>query len=88
MPCLRSDFELLGTYACAPGPALQCPVSVWGGRQDPTVPLAELVAWRDHVARSVRLRLFDGGHFYPWECPNGRDAVIGALMDELDLEED
>ncbi len=63
-PILRADFEISETYASPPGPVLDCPVSVFGGRDDPFVERSALEAWRNETRGSFSLRLYPGGHFY------------------------
>jgi surfactin synthase thioesterase subunit len=40
------------------------PIHVLGGRGDTAVPHADMEAWKVYSARPIRLRMFDGGHFF------------------------
>jgi medium-chain acyl-[acyl-carrier-protein] hydrolase len=75
---LRADLSVTDTYELTPESPLECPIAVFGGRDDPLVPQETLAAWREHTTRPDVLRLFDGGHFYLHEQ---RDRVLAELAD-------
>ena len=58
IPMLRADFELDDTYSMLPGPRLACPMSVYGGNEDPEVDAACLAAWNDLWFRSRNGNLY------------------------------
>jgi surfactin synthase thioesterase subunit len=64
LPSLRSDIEALETYRAPRRPPLPCPITAFGGADDPLTPREHLEAWRDETRAAFRLRLFAGGHFY------------------------
>ncbi|GGX35420.1 NDP-hexose 2,3-dehydratase family protein [Streptomyces chryseus] len=64
LPAIRNDYRAAGTYQYVPGPALDCPVTVLTGAQDPNVPPEEANAWRDLTTGPFALHSFPGGHFY------------------------
>ena len=64
IPMLRADFELDDTYSMLPGPRLACPMSVYGGNEDPEVDAACLAAWNDLCFVPETVTYMDGGHFY------------------------
>ncbi len=64
LPTLRADFSLLETYAYIEEPALDCPISVFGGLQDLETPEARLAAWNIHTTQAFRVSMFAGDHFY------------------------
>src|SRR4029450_2456678 len=57
---VRRDLALLEAYQPTGAGPLPCPVSVYGGRADPVVPVEELDGWRG-VAAEGRGRLFARG---------------------------
>ncbi|MFI2437499.1 thioesterase II family protein [Streptomyces sp. NPDC018693] len=69
LPMLRADYSVAETYAHRPDEPLDCPLSVFGGEQDPLVTPQELAAWRRHSARGCTVRTYPGGHFYLHEEP-------------------
>lgn len=64
LPILRADFALVETYAHQPADPLSCPVSAFGGLNDPRVSRADLDAWRAHAGGAFALRMFPGDHFF------------------------
>ncbi|MGW5652748.1 thioesterase II family protein [Streptomyces humi] len=64
LPVLRADFRLNDAYRHRPGPPLDCPVTVFGGRDDPVVGEPGLRGWAGHTRGSFDLHMFEGGHFF------------------------
>lgn len=64
MPTLRADMELLESHVFADQPPLPCPITCFGGNQDPRVTQSEIEAWKDHTTSAFQLRMFDAGHFF------------------------
>ncbi len=75
---LRADMSLLDTYRPAAAQP-RCPVTVFGGADDPVVRAAELERWRafEHVAA---VRLFPGGHFYLRDAQRALIVTIARQM--------
>jgi medium-chain acyl-[acyl-carrier-protein] hydrolase len=65
-PVLRPDFELIEKYRYCDGPPSSVKIAAFGGRDDSSVPPAELERWRDLTAQPefFRVTLFDGDHFF------------------------
>ncbi|MFE9700315.1 thioesterase II family protein [Streptomyces sp. NPDC006270] len=64
LPVLRADVTLLETYAYTEEAPLDCPITAYGGMEDPEFRGTELAEWSRHTASSHRLRMFPGGHFF------------------------
>lgn len=64
---LRADLRLVEDYAYAPGAPLRTPLSVFGGQDDPLVPLAALGEWSALAGGPVPCHTWPGGHFYLYE---------------------
>jgi len=64
MQVLRADFEVDETYCYEEEPALDCPISAFGGRDDFDVSQAELAAWSIHTSREFTLHMMEGDHFF------------------------
>lgn len=64
LPVLRADFALAETYTHAVQPALEIPVSVFGGTEDAIVCREELDAWRAHFQGPFSLNMLAGDHFF------------------------
>jgi medium-chain acyl-[acyl-carrier-protein] hydrolase len=80
LPALRADFAMKETYRYIDGPLLECPISCFGGREDETVSIEELAAWRDRT-RAFNLRMFPGGHFF---IDSSRESVLKCVTAELE----
>ena len=75
---LRADLSITDTYEFTPEPPLECPIAMFGGRDDPLVDVEEMAAWREHTTRPDGLRLLDGGHFFVHEQ---RERFLAELAD-------
>lgn len=64
LPMLRADFELLETYISPKSPALDCPITVFGGLEDDKVNVTQLEAWKELTTKSFSRQMFPGGHFF------------------------
>jgi medium-chain acyl-[acyl-carrier-protein] hydrolase len=81
LPVMRADFELHETYVYKPGPALDCPISAYGGLQDRHVTEADLRAWREHTASSFIFRFLPGDHFF---VHSARKHILSWISHDLD----
>jgi medium-chain acyl-[acyl-carrier-protein] hydrolase len=80
LPALRADMEMLETYIHTPEAPLACPISAFGGLDDPTVTRADLAAWQDCTSSAFVLRMFPGGHFFPRTV---RPGFLSAIAEDL-----
>jgi medium-chain acyl-[acyl-carrier-protein] hydrolase len=64
LPILRADLEAIDTYVYSPGPALDCPITAFGGVRDPEVDREGLEGWREHTTNAFSLRMLPGDHFF------------------------
>jgi surfactin synthase thioesterase subunit len=64
LPVLRADFAVCEKYSYRQDHPLFCGLTVFGGRDDPHVPPADLEDWRMETAAECEVRLFQGGHFF------------------------
>jgi medium-chain acyl-[acyl-carrier-protein] hydrolase len=82
LPTLRADFSLCESYAYSPGSLLECPLSIFGGKEDADVSRDALGAWAAETSSSCNVRLFDGGHFFMHAC---RDALLQSVLKDLSM---
>ncbi len=80
LPILRADVTLLETHIHVPGEPLHCPISVFGGTEDPSVTHEALAAWREHTSASFEQHLFPGDHFY---LNHAREALTDIITRAL-----
>ncbi|WP_210334862.1 thioesterase II family protein [Mesorhizobium mediterraneum] len=83
LPLLRADFAVSETYVHAPGAALDCPISAFGGSNDVEVPQQDIDAWRLHTGAQFRLRMFPGDHFF---LHSHRDALLSMIASDLGVD--
>jgi medium-chain acyl-[acyl-carrier-protein] hydrolase len=63
-PILRADIEICQTYEYTHKPPLQCPITAFGGLQDPDISREQLEGWRDYTSSSCAVRMLPGDHFF------------------------
>jgi medium-chain acyl-[acyl-carrier-protein] hydrolase len=80
LPVLRADFAICETYAFAPHPPLDCPVSAFGGLEDHEAGYDDLAAWRDHTRGAFTLLMLPGDHFF---LHSSRTLLLQAISDEI-----
>jgi medium-chain acyl-[acyl-carrier-protein] hydrolase len=79
MAALRADFEVDETYGYEEGPPLECPISAFGGIDDPDVSQADLEAWRTQTSQQFSLHMMEGDHFFIFRSPE----FLARLSQEL-----
>jgi len=78
LPVLKADFAVFETYRWYDEEPLACPISLYGGRDDPQT--AQMDGWAGLAAGPTTRRLFPGGHFYLTERA---DAFAEALAADI-----
>jgi medium-chain acyl-[acyl-carrier-protein] hydrolase len=63
-PTLRADFTLAETYCDTNGAKLNCPVTAFGGSDDPMTSPDEIELWRHTTNSSFSLHILPGNHFF------------------------
>jgi surfactin synthase thioesterase subunit len=82
LPVLRADFTMIDTYVHDAEPQLDCPVTVFGALQDPSVSREELALWRSVTRAQFDLQVFPGDHFYVRNSPPYLlNAISAKLLD-------
>jgi surfactin synthase thioesterase subunit len=61
---LRADLAAIETYSNLEGRRLDCPITAFGGDEDPSVSPDDLCAWSVHTTGPFRWRMVSGGHFF------------------------
>lgn len=69
MAVLRADFEVDETYSYEEGQPLDCPISAFGGIDDPDVSQDDLAAWKAHTSQEFSLQMMEGDHFFIFRSP-------------------
>jgi surfactin synthase thioesterase subunit len=82
LPAIRSDYLAVEAYRHTPGAAVECPVTVLTGSQDPRVDVEEARAWSEHTAGPTELCVFPGGHFFLVARAAEVTALVSARLAE------
>jgi len=80
LPVLRADFSVCETYRYREEPALQCPISAYGGLADLEVARNDLEAWKQLTRNRFRLEMFPGDHFF---LHTSRAGLLAAITADL-----
>jgi medium-chain acyl-[acyl-carrier-protein] hydrolase len=80
LPVLRADFAVCETYTYTAKTPLTCPISVFGGLQDPRVSYDELAAWREQTYNTFIHRMLPGDHFF---LHSSQALLLRALAQDL-----
>lgn len=80
LPMLRGDFAVAETYRFQPGEPLPCPISAFGGLDDPLATSNDLQAWDRHSAAGCTVRMYGGGHFFLHEH---YQRLLPAIAEDL-----
>lgn len=81
LPALRADLAMAESYVHVPEPPLACPITGFGGIDDPTVPRGQLEEWRHQTSAAFNIRMLPGDHFFP---RTSREAFVQALREECE----
>ena len=80
LPTVRADFALCENYAYTPGKILSCPLSVFGGTEDPNIPEHSLAGWSTETSSFCRVRMFLGDHFFIHTC---QAEIVRAVVEAV-----
>jgi medium-chain acyl-[acyl-carrier-protein] hydrolase len=80
LPLLRADFEVFETYQHQPESPLDCPITVLGGRADPSVSQDHLLGWSEHTTDSFQRLMFPGDHFFLNERRDDVLEIVGRTL--------
>jgi len=80
LPALRADLAMVECYDYRAAEPLACPITAFGGLQDPRVTEEALDAWGEQTLGPFSRRMFPGDHFY---LNHARDGLLGVMMPRL-----
>lgn len=64
LPTIKADLKLDETYHCQNLEPLNCPITVFGGLEDPETTEEGLEAWSKYTLNSFVVHFFPGNHFF------------------------
>jgi surfactin synthase thioesterase subunit len=76
LPALRADIAAVEHCGDSPSGRLSCPITAFGGLDDPTTTRAHLSAWQELTSGRFDCRWFPGGHFF---INSQREPVLAVL---------
>jgi len=79
-PLLRADFELCETYTYEPGSTLNCPITAFGGLEDPAETHERIANWRERTTKFCRVHMLAGDHFF---LHTSETHLLQLLSEEL-----
>lgn len=77
---IRADFAVVENYFPGPRKPLDCPISVFGGDDDPEVTPAGLAGWSAHTSRGHTVSVLPGDHFYLHQDPEAFHHALGREL--------
>ena len=80
IPLLRADFEICQTYNYTQEPALDCPITAFGGLYDRDITGEMVAAWREQTTGAFRLCMMPGDHFF---VHSAQERILGVVSQEL-----
>ncbi|HEY4025838.1 MAG TPA: alpha/beta fold hydrolase [Candidatus Dormibacteraeota bacterium] len=83
LPTLRADFTAAETYDRPLGRPLPCPITVFGGADDPLVTPADLDGWSGHAGGGFRVHVLPGDHFF---LTSSQAQLISLIGEELAID--
>jgi medium-chain acyl-[acyl-carrier-protein] hydrolase len=80
LPTLRADFTAAETYRWPAGQPLSCPITTFGGADDPLVTRADLDGWAAHTDGGLRVHVLPGDHFFIATAQAELLALVGREL--------
>ncbi|HEV2863952.1 MAG TPA: alpha/beta fold hydrolase [Pyrinomonadaceae bacterium] len=80
LPRLRADFQLCETYRYDAERPLGCPVTAFGGLQDPDTTAPHLEGWREQTASSFAAHMLPGDHFFLHSSDRGVLQILTRTL--------
>lgn len=81
LPALRADLRLLDSYRYVSSSPLDCPLTVYGGTEDPATTPENLAAWREETRGRFHVQMLDGQHFF---LESHRAKLVAEIVSNLD----
>lgn len=79
---VRADYTLFDNFVYEARTKLECPITVFNGRDDPSTTKASLQAWAELTTDRSTFYTLPGGHFF---VHSERQALLSLISDSLDL---
>jgi medium-chain acyl-[acyl-carrier-protein] hydrolase len=80
LPAVRADLTVCETYACATARPLPCPITAFGGLDDPRAPREDIEAWLAQTSGPFELHMIPGDHFFLHTAQEQMLSIIGQRL--------
>lgn len=80
LPKLRADYAMAETYQYEPDAPLRCPITAFGGDQDPYAGRQEISRWAEYTTGPTRVHILAGNHFF---VDGQRTRLLRSIAGEL-----
>jgi medium-chain acyl-[acyl-carrier-protein] hydrolase len=80
LPVLRDDIAVCESYVYRKEAPFSCPIDVFAGEQDRSIPVASTRDWSEHSTATVTHHVFPGGHFF---IDDSEDEIIALVLSAL-----
>ena len=80
LPTLRADMLMTEKYEPTVRQQLRCPITVFGGLEDPIIYREHLEQWKQHTSNQFLLQMFPGDHFF---CHTEEAQLLTAISYQL-----
>ena len=80
LPIIRADLAIHETYRYYPEPPLACAIVAFGGRDDQTIPIDAVNAWRSHTTGPFVAHVVAGDHFFVVKQRAAVLELLGAAL--------
>ena len=87
MPVFEADLKLLQSYSQTKKPLLNCPISVFGGIEDPVTSKKDILEWSHYTSSTFKLQMLPGKHLFIRDSQNQKillDDIAKDLKISLD----
>lgn len=78
---IRSDFEMVDTWAYIPGMTVESPITALGGDQDMAATIDQIIDWEEVTEAGFTHRIFPGEHFFIDSSREGILTLINGILD-------
>ncbi len=68
LPIVRADFQVCQTYVYRKEPRLNCPITAFGGTNDPGTDLSAIRLWQHQTTGAFSMNVLPGDHFFIVQC--------------------
>ncbi len=82
LPGLRADYTMVETYQYIEKNPIQCPITAFGGLEDPTTSQRDLLAWKEETQDNLQVVMLPGDHFF---IKVSQKTMLEKIQKVLDL---